>query len=33
MYYVARKIWGDDVITNPAKFKEAIVKDEQAECV
>jgi hypothetical protein len=29
MYYVARKIWGDDVITNPAKFKEAFVKDEQ----
>ena len=29
MFYVARKIWGDDVITNPAKFKEAFVKDEQ----
>lgn len=29
MFYVARKIWGDDVITNPVKFKEAFVKDEQ----
>ena len=29
MFYVARKIWGDDVITNPQKFKEAFVKDEQ----
>ena len=29
MFYVARKIWGDDVISNPVKFKEAFVKDEQ----
>jgi len=29
MYYVAKKVWGDDVITNPVKFKEAFVKDEQ----
>ena len=28
MYYVARQIWGDDVLTNPVKFKEAFVKDE-----
>ena len=29
MFYVARKIWGEDVISNPVKFKEAFVKDEQ----
>ena len=29
MFYVARKIWGEDVISNPAKFKEAFAKDEQ----
>lgn len=28
MYYVARQIWGDDVLTDPVKFKEAFVKDE-----
>lgn len=29
MFNVAREIWGEDVITNPVKFKEAFVKDEQ----
>lgn len=28
MVYVAEKIWGPDVLTNKAKFKEAFVKDE-----
>ena len=28
MAYVARQVWGDDVFTNPSKFKEAFVKDE-----
>lgn len=28
MLYVARQMWGDDVLTNPAKFKEAFVEDE-----
>ena len=28
MLYVAQKIWGPDVLTNKAKFKEAFVKDE-----
>lgn len=28
MAYVAMQVWGDDVLTNPAKFKEAFVKDE-----
>lgn len=28
MLYVARQIWGDDVLTNPEKFKEAFVEDE-----
>ena len=27
MVYVAKKMWGDDVLTNPEKFKEAFVKD------
>lgn len=31
MYYVAKKIWGDDVITNPQKFKEAFIEDEQGK--
>lgn len=28
MVYVAEKIWGEDVLTNREKFKEAFVKDE-----
>lgn len=28
MVYVAEKIWGKDVLTNRAKFREAFVKDE-----
>lgn len=28
MVYVAEKIWGEDVLTNKDKFKEAFVKDE-----
>jgi len=28
MLYVARQMWGDDVLTNPEKFKEAFVEDE-----
>lgn len=28
MAYVARQIWGEDVFTDPNKFKEAFVKDE-----
>jgi len=28
MAYVARKVWGDDVFTDPSKFNEAFVKDE-----
>lgn len=28
MLYVAEKIWGEDVLTNKDKFKEAFVKDE-----
>ena len=31
MLYVARQIWGDDVLTNPQKFKEAFVEDEQGK--
>jgi DNA polymerase III alpha subunit (gram-positive type) len=31
MVYVAEKIWGEDVLTNPQKFKEAFVKDEMGQ--
>ena len=28
MLYVAQQVWGDDVLTDPVKFKQAFVKDE-----
>jgi hypothetical protein len=31
MVYVAEKIWGEDFLTNPQKFKEAFVKDEMGQ--
>jgi hypothetical protein len=31
MVYVAEKIWGPDVLTDPVKFKQAFVKDEMGQ--
>ena len=28
MEYVAKQVWGDDVLTDPVKFKQAFIKDE-----